>query len=138
MTHEAATQFLAQPWVAVLSVAATTRAPVAVPVWYALNAEGKPWFVTPKASLKSRLIQAEGRMTLTAQKDTRPYAYVSVEGSASLETAVFGDILEMAQRYLGEGDGAAYAERMRQALDAGSRWRVTLSPERWSTYGFGA
>lgn len=137
MSNEAARQFLAKPWIAMLGVAAPGRGPLTVPVWYSLDNKSRPWFVSPKTSLKSRLIEAEGRLTLTAQRETRPYAYVSVEGLALLETAVLADILEMAIRYLGEGPGSAYAENMRAAMEAGTRWRVTLSPERWSTYGLG-
>lgn len=127
--------FLAEPWVGMLGVAAPARAPLVVPVWYALDAGGRPWFVTPKTSFKSRLIEASGRITLTAQNDRRPYAYVSVEGTALMQTAAFEDIQEMSARYLGPKAGAEYAARMREAMDGNTRWRVTLEPERWSTYG---
>ncbi len=134
---DAAGQFLAEPWVGMLGVTAPGRGPLTVPVWYALDPEGRPWFVSPKASLKSRLIEAAGRFTLTAQRETRPYAYVSVEGTALLETAAPDDIRDMAMRYLGESAGAEYAGKMRQAMEAGTRWRITLTPLRWSSYGLG-
>ncbi|MCA8928161.1 MAG: pyridoxamine 5'-phosphate oxidase family protein [Alphaproteobacteria bacterium] len=138
MSHETERAFLAMPFVPMLAVAAPGRGPLAVPVWHALDAEGRPWFVTAKDSPKARLIAAAGRCTLTAQRDRSPYAYVSVEGPARLETAAYADILEMAIRYEGKADGTAYAESMRAEFEAGSRWRVTLTPERWSSYGLGA
>lgn len=129
--------FLAQPWVPMLAIAAPGRAPVCIPVWHDLDSQGRPWFVTAKDSAKARLIQAAGRITLTAQRDRSPYAYVSVEGSALLETATYAEFLKMAIRYEGEADGAAYANSMRAAFEAGTRWRITLAPERWSSYGLG-
>ena len=120
-----------------LGVAATGRGPLTIPVWHMLNAKGQPWFVTAKASHKARLIEAAGRITLTAQREKRPYAYFSVEGPAVLETANFAEFQQMAIRYEGEADGTAYAESMRDAFEAGTRWRVTLVPERWSSCGLG-
>jgi hypothetical protein len=135
MPTAAETDFLAQTWVAMIGVAAPGRAPLVIPVWYALDAKGRPWFVSPKASLKSRRIETAGGLTLTAQRDDRPYAYVSVEGPATLVTAAPEDIREMATRYLGETEGAAYAANMADAMAAGTRWRITLTPQRWSSYG---
>jgi len=137
MKSDAATAFLAKPWVAMIAVTAPNRGPVTVPVWYTLDGHGRPWFVSPKASLKSRLIKQAGRFTLTAQREARPYAYVSVEGPATLQTATVDDIRHMARRYLGERDGDAYADSMADAMAAGTRWRITLAPERWSSYGLG-
>jgi hypothetical protein len=136
-TDDAARQFLAKPWVAMVAVAAAGRGPLNVPIWYSLDEQGRPWFVSPKESLKSRLIVATSRFTLTAQRESRPYAYVSVEGTAVLETAVYGDIRQMAARYLGDVPGTAYADSMREKMDAGTRFRITLEPERWSHYGLG-
>ena len=138
MTIDAARQFLAKPWVAMAAVSAAGRGPVNAPVWYSLDDRGWPWFVSPKASLKSRLIANEGRFTLTAQREARPYAYVSVEGRALLATAVYEDIRQMASRYLGEAQGGVYADSMREAMDTGTRWRITLEPANWSTYGLSA
>ena len=137
MTNDEATRFLAQPWVGMLGITAPGRGPLTIPVWYSLDADGRPWFVSPKTTLKSRLIEAEGRFTLTAQRETRPYAYVSVEGPASLVTAVPDDIKQMAIRYLGEDAGSEFGENMRDVMEAGTRWRITLTPERWSSYGLG-
>lgn len=137
MTNDTARLFLAKPWVAMLGVAAPGKGPLTVPVWYSLDNEGRPWLVSPKASLKSRLIEAASRFTLTVQREARPYAYVSVEGPALLETAAPDDIKQMAVRYLGESAGGEFADNMREVIEAGTRWRITLTPERWSTYGLG-
>jgi len=137
MTNDTARLFLAKPWVAMLGVAAPGKGPLTVPVWYSLDSEGRPWLVSPKASLKSRLIEAASRFTLTVQREARPYAYVSAEGPALLETAAPDDIKQMAVRYLGESAGGEFADNMREVIEAGTRWRITLMPERWSTYGLG-
>lgn len=137
MNNDDARQFLAKPWIAMIAVASPGRGPLNVPVWYSLDSEGRPWFVSPKSSLKSKLIESAGRFTLTAQRESRPYAYVSVEGPATLETASYDDIRAMAARYLGDTPGTEYANTMREAMDAGTRWRITMTPERWSSYGLG-
>tara|TARA_R110002074_G_scaffold201690_2_gene369586 strand:+ start:319 stop:480 length:162 start_codon:yes stop_codon:yes gene_type:complete len=41
----------------------------------------------------------------------------------------------LAEPRIGQTDGDAYAERMREAMAAGTGWRVTMTPERWSDYG---
>ncbi len=138
MPTAAEVEFLARPWIPLLAVEAPGRGPLCVPVWHALDAHGRPWFVTAKDSLKARLIQAAGRITLTAQRDHSPLAYVSVEGPALLDTATYAEFLEMAIRYEGEADGKAYAASMHADFEAGTRWRVTLVPERWSSYGLNA
>jgi hypothetical protein len=137
MKTDAALAFLAKPWVAMIAVTAPNRGPVAVPVWYALDAHGNPWFVSPKASFKSGLIKQAGRFTLTAQREARPYTYVSVEGPAAIVTAETDDIRQMARRYLGDRDGDSFADGMDEVMAAGTRWRITLAPEHWSSYGLG-
>jgi hypothetical protein len=135
MANEQERAFLAKPWVPLLAIAAPGRAPVCIPVWHDMDSLGRPWFVTAKNSYKAQLIQVAGRLTLTAQREARPHAYVSIEGPALLETATYPEFLQIAVRYEGETDGAAYAESMRAAFEAGTRWRITLAPERWSRYG---
>ena len=78
-------------------------------------------------------------MTWTVQKDSAPYAYVSVEGPV---TAIepYGnetDLKPMAVRYLGPEAGAQYAEDARPNHAKGNSIKVTVQPERWLTTDYG-
>ena len=87
-------------------------------------AEGQQ--VTPEF-LKSQ-IEVGTRVSLCAQKEEPPYAYVTAEGPVvGIAEGTHADILELATRYVGEEGGKAYAENMRTA----ESFTVTIRPETW-------
>jgi hypothetical protein len=80
LSVEAREQFLAEPHVAALSVAAgPTRGPLSVPIWYQYRPGGEAWVLTPARSRKAELIEAAGRFTLMVRRIEPTVRYVSVE-----------------------------------------------------------
>src|SRR5256885_13531402 len=81
MTKDERAQFLAEPQVGVLSVAAEPgRAPLATPIWYRYEPGGDVVVMTSPGSRKARLIEAAGRLALCVPQQDGVYKYVSVEG----------------------------------------------------------
>ncbi|MDA8369301.1 MAG: pyridoxamine 5'-phosphate oxidase family protein [Nocardiopsaceae bacterium] len=98
-------EFLADVHVGVISIARDgDRAPLTVPIWYdyAAAADDVVTVITPRESLKARLITAANRFSLCAQTEEPPYRYVSVEGPvSSIEPLTDrGQLAALAGRYL--------------------------------------
>lgn len=120
--------FLSELHVGVLSVPRDGRGPLAAPIWYCYAPGESLWVMIGRDSRKAGLIEVGTRVSLCAQKEDPPYAYVTVEGPVeSVRPGTDEDILELATRYLGEDEGKAYAERM----PTGASLTVTLRPETW-------
>jgi nitroimidazol reductase NimA-like FMN-containing flavoprotein (pyridoxamine 5'-phosphate oxidase superfamily) len=132
MTQPEREEFLAAPWIAVLSVAAEPgHAPLAVPVWYEYVPDIGITLLTPSRSRKARLLRAAGRASLCVQRTDPPRKYVYVEGPVSevRDPAVDEDRRAMAHRYLGDEAGDAY---VRSSADQTSKTAVfRLLPEHW-------
>ncbi len=131
MTKAEREAFLAEVHVGVLAVDEPGRGPLAVPIWYLLDGPDVVMSMTGD-SLKSRLLQAAGRATMTIQTEDPPYRYASVEGPVSIGPADL-DALALATRYLGPEQGQWYVE---QNPDDGTTVTVRLRPERWRTHDF--
>ena len=106
MTRAEREQFLADAHVAVLAVEQPDGPPLISPVWYGYEPGGDVRISTSDETAKAGLLRAAGRASLCAQRESLPYAYVTVEGPV-----VFGDItqeerLQLAVRYLGDAWGA--------------------------------
>jgi PPOX class probable F420-dependent enzyme len=129
MSVEEREGFLAGLHVGVLSVERADGPPLTVPVWYGYEPGGEVWFLTDGESLKGRLIERAQRFSLCAQDETPPYAYVSVEGPATIEPSdVELHHRPVARRYLGDELGDWYTDN----VPHGTRpVRVSMRPERW-------
>ncbi len=133
LSPDACRVFLAEVRPAILSLNDDGRGPLASPVWYDQLDNGDIWFVTQSSSRKGRLIDVGTRLSLTVQRETSPYAYVSVEGPV-VEVRPYtleDDLLPMATRYLGEDGGRAYVDGSRAGFNAETSIRVTVRPERY-------
>ena len=133
--------FLAEPHVAVLSVAGGNGGPPhASPIWYAYQPGGNLTFFTGKqgrTSRKSALVEAAGVVSLTVQREEFPYRHVTVQG-----TVVRADrppsaeqVLTIARRYMPEeqAQGFVAAELGRP----GDQFVLfTIRPDRWLTFDF--
>jgi len=109
------------------------RAPLARPIWYRYEPGGLVTILTGRHSRKTRLIERLGRFSLTVQKETAPYGYVSVEGPV----VAFEDHVDPSERrsvhehYL----GPELAEEVLAATEqfAASQVTIRMRPDRWNT-----
>jgi nitroimidazol reductase NimA-like FMN-containing flavoprotein (pyridoxamine 5'-phosphate oxidase superfamily) len=131
-------QFLAEPHVAALAVAAgPDRAPVTVPVWYQYTPGEQAWILTPAASRKAGLIEAAGRFSLMAERVQPTVRYVSVEGPVvRTEPATSERHVELASRYLPGERARAYVEFAE--AEFGEQVVIVMQPERWLSADLGA
>ncbi len=103
MTTEQISTLLADPHVCVLAVAQSeNRPPLALPLWYGIDPQGQVYLWTAKGSLKARRIRDCGLLTVTVQRDTEPYAYVSIEGTADEQPADRSRVRALVARYVPE------------------------------------
>lgn len=124
--------FLAEVHVGVLSVEEPGRAPLSLPIWYAVD-DGVIAIEMAGTSKKARLLRAAGRASMVAQTETAPYKYVSVEGPIEI-VPIQRDPLEIPTRYLG-GELAAWY--VKENPHDESSIEVRLTPEHWNTMDFG-
>lgn len=126
--------FLAGLHVGVLAIPRAGGAPLAAPIWYDYQPGGELWVLTGPASRKGRLLATGTPVTLVAQQETLPYAYVSVEGTVTevrpAETEA--DLRPMARRYLGGETGDAYTAQSASSESV----RVAIRIDRWLTVDY--
>jgi hypothetical protein len=124
-------EFLAEPHVAALSVAAGPhRAPLVVPIWYQYEPGGEIWFHTSADSRKAKLIDAAGRVSLMIDEAGSRVRYVSVEGPVvRTEPATYEDVRTMTARYLPAERVEAYLEFA--MAEHGEQVVYHVRPERW-------
>ncbi|MGY1603414.1 pyridoxamine 5'-phosphate oxidase family protein [Geodermatophilus sp. SYSU D00815] len=130
-------QFLAEPHVAALSVAAGDgRGPLVVPIWYGYRPGGPLWIVTPAGSRKARLVAAAGRFSMLVHRVAPSVRYVSVEGPvAATRPAGADDVRAMARRYLPPEAVEGYVAF--SLADHGEQVVVELRPEHWLSADLG-
>ena len=128
LTQEQKETFLSELHVGVLSIARENRGPLTAPIWYCYEPGGNLWVMLGRESRKAQLLEVGTRVSLCAQKEEPPYAYVTAEGPVvGIAEGTHADILKLASRYVGEEGGKAYAENMRTAESL----TVTIRPETW-------
>jgi len=141
MTEQERQEFLAEPRVAVLSVAGGgNRPPHTTPVWYGYLPGGNITFFTGTQGRRSRkagLIEKAGVLSLTVQREEFPYRYVTVEG-----TVVGADrppsaeqMLAVARRYLPE-EQAQWFVKAELEHPTPEFVLFTVRPDRWLTFDF--
>jgi nitroimidazol reductase NimA-like FMN-containing flavoprotein (pyridoxamine 5'-phosphate oxidase superfamily) len=129
MSEQERQAFLADLHVGVLSIPRDAGSPLSAPIWYSYEPGGDIRVLLGPQSLKAKLLSEGTAVTLVAQQEAMPYAYVSVEGVVSEICAgdEDRDLLPMAIRYLGEELGKGYAD-----ANAGNpQLRVSITPQRW-------
>src|SRR5215471_12167020 len=85
--------FLAQRHVAVLSVAREgSRPPLSTPIWYGYEPGGDVTIFTGAGASKVKAIQRTGVVSLTVQREERPYKFVSIAARlAKIDTPATAD-----------------------------------------------
>ena len=108
-----AKDFLDRANVAILATVGLGNRPHAAPVWYLY--EGQEILVsTGRGSQKHRNVERNPAVTMVFERRETPYYVVTVQGEAEIGPPLSDeDRLTLAVRYLGEGQGQAYAERTR-------------------------
>lgn len=141
MTARERETFLAEPRVAVLSVAGDAgRPPHAAPSFYSYEPGGELTFFTNTQRLVARkeaLIAAAGRVSLTVQHPEPPYRYVTVEAQVidADRRPPAERIAAVARRYMPEEHARALAES--ELNDPDSTFVLyTARPERWLSADF--
>jgi hypothetical protein len=124
-------EFLAQPHVAALSVAAgPERGPLVIPIWYDYTPGGELWFHTNTGSRKAKLIEAAGRVSLMVDETAPRVRYVSVEGPVvRTEPGTVEVVRAMTARYLPAERVEPYVEFVQNEL--GEQVAFFIRPERW-------
>ena len=102
-------EFLAGVHIGVFAVGRPGEAPLAAPVWYRYG-DGVVEIVTAARTRKVAVLRSSPEATLCVQREENPPAYVTVEGTVSIEPLPEGLVAEIATRYLGPEGGAMFAE----------------------------
>ncbi|GAA3599581.1 hypothetical protein GCM10010968_15630 [Agrococcus terreus] len=93
----------------ILAIERPGRAPVAVPIWHAVEPDGTAWIVTPRDSLKARLLREAGRCALVVDEVEPEVRYASAECDVVAERpATREDAARMARRNLPPEAAEAY------------------------------
>jgi hypothetical protein len=124
-------EFLAEPHVAALSVAAGPDcAPLVVPIWYQYSPGGEVWFHTTVGSRKAKLIEAAGRVSLMVDEAGERVRYVTVEGPVTRTAPGTPQVVrEMSARYIPADRLEPYLEFALAEL--GEQIVFYVKPERW-------
>ncbi len=119
---------LEQPLVAVLATYRLDGGVLLSPVWHRWR-EGGFDVATGRDDVKVRHLRRDPRASIVVYEHVPPYRGIEVRGEARLEPA--GDaVRQIAIRYLGERDGAAYAD------SAGDDTLIRLEPGRLRAWDF--
>lgn len=110
MTRDDALAFLAADpaHTGKLALVRSDGAPIVVPVWFALDGEDL-LFTTHAETAKGRILRRDPRVALCADDERPPYAFVTVQGTATLSEDP-GELLAWATTIGGRYMGAARAD----------------------------
>jgi PPOX class probable F420-dependent enzyme len=121
MSPDARDAFLAEPRIAKLCYLRSDGSPTVIPIWFEWDGSEARAF-TSRRSPKIGHIEADPRVALSVETATgEPEAWVTIEGTASLEEGGWELAQRLAPRYYDE-------ERAQQAL---ASWKA--SADQWVT-----
>jgi PPOX class probable F420-dependent enzyme len=97
-----------------LAVTRLDGSPMVVPIWFGVDDDGTLLFTTWGESIKGKAIRRDGRVSLCVDEERPPYAYVRVDGVATVVEDA--DLLRswatrIGGRYMGAAQAALYGER---------------------------
>lgn len=115
MTRSERREFLMTPVrTATLATVRADGRPHATPVWIALDDDDTVVFTTGATSVKGKNILADPRVSLCIDDDRPPFAFVVIEGTATVSTDP-GDMISWATRiggrYMGPDRAVEYGRR---------------------------
>ncbi len=141
MTEQERDDFLAEPHVAVLTVASDDdRPPLTTPIWYHYQPGGNLTFFTETRGQplrKTRLIERAGVLSLCVQREELPYKYVTAEGTVTQidHAATPEQILPVICRYLPEEMAQGFVAGQLAIPDT-TFVLFTIRPDRWASSDF--
>jgi len=97
-----------------------------VPVWFVLDGDDLV-FTTGSGTVKANAMRRDPRVCLCVDDERPPYAYVMVEGTASLDEDA-GELLRVATAIGGRYMGAELAEQFGRRNGAPGELLVRISP----------
>jgi nitroimidazol reductase NimA-like FMN-containing flavoprotein (pyridoxamine 5'-phosphate oxidase superfamily) len=143
LTEQEREAFLADLHVATLSVASdSARPPLTVPIWYHYQPGGVVTFFTHSQGNKTRkvrLIEKAGVLSLSVQKETAPYKFVTIEGAVTKtdRSPTAEQLLAIVGRYLPPEMAGGYVENeINGPAEADELVLYTIRPDRWITFDF--
>jgi PPOX class probable F420-dependent enzyme len=103
--------------------------PHVAPVWFVLDDDGSVVFTTAADSVKGRTLRHNPRVALCVDDETPPFAFVSIEGTATISTDL-DEMLGWATRIGGRYMGAHQAEAFGRRNAVEGELLVRVRPER--------
>jgi PPOX class probable F420-dependent enzyme len=67
-----------------LAVTRLDGSPMVVPIWFAVDDDGSLLFTTWTDTIKAKALRRDGRVSLCVDEEQPPFAYVRVDGVATL------------------------------------------------------
>jgi PPOX class probable F420-dependent enzyme len=114
MTREECLRFIMDtPRPAVSAIVRADGRPNATPVWIHMDGD-QIVFTTWHDTLKAKSLRRDPHISLCVDDDHPPFSFVIIQGTATISddiTVVKEWAGRIAGRYMGEAQGAAYAER---------------------------
>jgi PPOX class probable F420-dependent enzyme len=114
---------------AMLATARAEGRPHVAPVWYDVDDDGTILFNTGRDTVKGRAIRHTGRVALCVQDEVAPYAFVTVEGDASVSEEP-GELRAWAARIGGRYMGADRAQEFGDRNGVPGELLVRVTPQR--------
>ncbi len=88
--------------------------PHIIPIWFVLDSDDTIIFTTGESSVKAANMRRDARASLCVDDENPPYAYITVEGTASWssdQNEMLHWATRIATRYMGEDRAEAYGKR---------------------------
>ena len=125
--------FLAEPRVAVVSIARDGRPPLSVPIWYAYTPGGEVGLWMEADTAKARALTASRAYSLVVHDEQRPYRYVSVSGPVTRMSPIAWEteLLPLIRRYLGGADADRYIAALGGPAGVADDLFVCMRPTHW-------
>lgn len=110
-----------------LATVAADGRPQVVPIWFVVDDDGSLLFTCGEETAKARAIARDPRVTLCVDDETPPFAFVQVQGTASISRDP-AELLEWATRIGGRYMGADRAEEFGRRNAVPEEWLVRVVP----------
>jgi PPOX class probable F420-dependent enzyme len=97
-----------------LAVTRLDGRPMVVPIWFCVDDDGTLLFTTWGESIKGKAIRRDGRVSLCVDEQQPPYAYVRVDGLATVvddPELLRSWAVRIGGRYMGAERAAQFGER---------------------------